>query len=197
MLYAIVNGSKRPAWPGGRASCPGCHEELIARCGGINIWHWSHTFASDCDRWYEGESQWHLQWKRRVPAAQCEVVMGPHRADIVSITGLVTELQHGSLSPEDTRDREVFYGDMLWIVDAADFEDNLDFRYHDGYMSFRWRWPRKWMFSITRRLIFDFGGWLFEVKKLYSNVPCGGWGYRISEPQLLEDIIGDRYRKVV
>ncbi len=199
MLYANVNGVKRIAWPGGHATCPCCLDELIARCGEINAWHWSHLAAFDCDRWFEPESHWHLEWKRRVPASQCEVVMGPHRADIVSSTGLITELQYGSLSPEQVREREKFYGNMLWLIFAQDFAENVDLRDHDDYVSFRWKWPRQWIFTITERLILDFGEpdyWreerFFEVKKLYANIPCGGWGRMISEDQLLQDITGNR-----
>ena len=176
MLYAGVNGIKRIAWSGGRAICPGCRDEVMARCGEINAWHWSHVASFDCDRWFESESIWHLDWKRCAPVAQCEVMIGSHRADIVSSTGLVTELQHSSLTLHEVREREAFYGNMLWLIDAQDFEENIGFRHRDGYMSFRWKWPRRWMFSITERLVWDFGGWLFEVKKLYANIPCGGVG---------------------
>lgn len=46
--------------------------------------------------------------------------MGPHRADVVTASGGVVELQHSAISPEVITEREEFYGErMAWIFDAT------------------------------------------------------------------------------
>lgn len=187
MYLAIAGGRRLTAWPGGRATCPGCGEAVVAKCGEINAWHWSHLSGKDCDPWFEGESEWHIGWKRKTDPKFCEVMMGPHRADILLPSGLVIELQHSPLSPDHIREREEFYQDMIWIVDAREFRCNLKFRDRGEYWSFRWKWPRKWMFGITKTLLWDFSPrGMFHVKKVNSSVPCGGWGRWINPSEFLE-----------
>jgi competence CoiA-like predicted nuclease len=180
MLYANVGQGKLRAYPNWRGNCPGCGGEVIAKCGEINSWHWSHASRIDCDPWREGESKWHLDWKSKMPLDCCEVVMGAHRADIVTPSGHIIELQHSSLSPEDVRRREAFYGPkMLWIVDASEFVDNLIIRQPEDkrHVTFRWKYPRKWMFTINRPLFWDLGdGIIISVQKIHSDLPTGGWG---------------------
>ena len=65
-------------------------------------------------------TEWHLGWQRAVPQERREVVMGPHRADVVTASGGVAEIQPSQVSPAVIVDREEFYGDrMAWIFDAT------------------------------------------------------------------------------
>lgn len=106
MLYGIDSGgNKVEATPGAAATCSSCRSQLIPKCGRVNRWHWAHR-AGDCDRWGEGETDWHLGWKARAPMDWCEVVIPPHRADIRRDDGLVIELQHSRISPADVEARE-------------------------------------------------------------------------------------------
>lgn len=201
MLYAIVESDKVEAWPGARGSCPGCRAPVIAKCGEINIWHWAHESGEDCDPWYEPESEWHLNWKGLFPSDQVEVVMAPHRADIVTLDKRIVELQHSSLSPEEVRIREAHYGYMAWIIDTSEFIDNLEFRrkdYYSDYVRFRWKWPRKWMFSIQKLLYFDLGeaDSLFLVKSLADEIPCWGYGIHISKTFFCNQSIANRNSEI-
>jgi competence CoiA-like predicted nuclease len=128
--------------------CPGCREELTAKCGPIVVHHWAHR-ASDCDPWYEPESAWHLGWKKIVRPDAAEVVMGCHRADIVGNHGTVVELQASQIALHDARAREQFYRQMVWVIDARAFEEHLDFRDRGDYQSFRWKYPRKVWSRVT------------------------------------------------
>lgn len=193
MLFAadIKTREKTQAFPGGRANCPGCGATVIAKCGEINVWHWAHEVVDDCDPWSEGESVWHAMWKSFAGKDRVEIKFGPHRADIVGTSGIVIELQHSSLSPEVVREREGFYKDMVWLCDAREFTENLCLRDRGDYYSFRWKWPRKWMFSITKPLFLDFGdGDLLLAKKIYNEVPCGGWGTLCSREQFVNRYLG-------
>lgn len=128
MLYADdQNGNKIEATPDSSGFCPACVSELVPKCGQIKIHHWAHKGRRDCDDWYEPETEWHAEWKRQFGKENCEVVMPPHRADIVGKSGVVIELQHSPISPEEIREREDFYKNMVWIVNAHPFQGNLYF----------------------------------------------------------------------
>ena len=65
-------------------------------------------------------TEWHRGWQLAVPPERREVVMGPHRADIVTASGGVVEIQHSPISVDVITEREEFYGErMAWIFDAT------------------------------------------------------------------------------
>lgn len=179
MLYAETqDGDRAYAFPQGVAFCPCCRELLIPKCGEINVWHWAHQSNMDCDSWYEGETYWHRDWKELVPLEQREVTIGSHRADIVGKDGLIIELQHTCIAPDVIWERERFYQAMIWLFDVADCLDHFDFRDKGNYWTFRWKWPRLHIAYTTCPTYLDLGdGRLFDLRKMYSETPCGGWGY--------------------
>jgi competence protein CoiA len=208
MLWALKNGTRRFAQPIDRADCPSCAAPVLAKCGPIVQWHWAHI--SECDPWYEPESEWHLKWKRKFPRDWQEVVIGPHRADIKT-PDLVVELQASSISPLEITERESFYGDMIWVLRGEDFDCNFDFREQGDYTTFRWKYPRKSWWAARCPIIIDFRlasaydptfcdraytkeysipVGLFLVRKLHANVPCGGWANWIKEPELMRVLLG-------
>ncbi len=193
MIYALVDGAKSEAWPGGEATCPTCQALLVAKCGDINAWHWAHRTTADCDPWHEGESDWHLSWKRLVRPEFCEVRMGPHRADIVGHAGLVVELQHSNISPAEISERESFYRRMIWLFDAEPFIDNVWFRLRDGYYSFRWKHARKTHAECQAPVYWDCGErGIFQIKKVYAKSPVGGWGVWHRRELFLARVFGNR-----
>ena len=123
MLWALTDGEKQLAQPKARGLCPVCGGEVIAKCGKIVSWHWAHK-KCDCDPWYEPESEWHIQWKQQFPKEWQEVVIGNHRADVKTPSGVI-ELQNSSLTSSEIEEREVFYGRMIWVVNAEKFKNNL------------------------------------------------------------------------
>jgi hypothetical protein len=126
MQFAIGdNGLRVPASPKERGKCPCCGAPVVAKCGKIVSWHWSHL-AKDCDPWYEPESEWHRDWKALFPEDWREVVVGPHRADIKTPKGVI-EFQASSISPDEIEERENFYGKMIWVIkaDGLDLEEKL------------------------------------------------------------------------
>lgn len=123
MEFALVNGSRSRALPGWRGSCPHCGDEVIAKCGSTKIWHWAHR-QRDCDNWSEGESEWHRSWKKLFPENWQEVTIGEHRADVLTPFGVI-ELQNSPISAETIREREAFYGRMIWVVNAERWDLEL------------------------------------------------------------------------
>jgi len=72
----------------------------------------------------------HRKWKDFFPSDCREVVQfdisgEKHIADVKLPSGLVIELQHSAMPLDEMRSREAFYGDMIWIVDAVPFLNNL------------------------------------------------------------------------
>jgi len=122
MLFAQDGDGKRiKAMPAASAVCPLCFTEMIPKCGEIKVWHWAHR-RKDCDGWSDGETEWHLFWKSLMPPENVEVIIErdgiKHRADIVTRSGMVVELQHSSMSVDEIAEREQFYGNMAWLFDV-------------------------------------------------------------------------------
>jgi competence protein CoiA len=203
MLWANLNGEKIMATPRAKAWCPGCGSQVIAKCGEIVIWHWAHESREECDPWHECESAWHLGWKRMFPPEQCEVVMGPHRADIVDKGGMVIELQHSAISPAEIRERELFYRPgMLWIIDASPFQERLYFPDHARFPRAKWTWdrPRESMLAMLKSVYFDFpDGRFLHVSKLHPTMasewlrsPSGAfWGLWVNKAEFIRKIGGN------
>jgi len=204
MLYANTSLGKEKAHPKQRGICPFCYNSVIAKCGKINIWHWAHEVNSDCDIWSDGETEWHLQWKREFPQSKIEVVLvrgkEKHIADVQLDGGLVIEFQHSPLSVQDIQEREHFYGNMVWVFDISssmkkeyyyDVEIHtarFNIRDKDGYKTFRWKHPKKSIAYTTCPTYLDLGnGNLFHLKKMHKETPCGGWGYLISKSTFLKN----------
>ncbi len=183
MIYAIPHGEtkRQPPTPGASGSCPFCGSGVIAKCGRVNAWHWAHECREDCDPWHDGETEWHRRWKRRFPKESTEktLVWGDvrHIADLWLPNSIVVEFQHSPLTVEEIREREAFYGRMVWIFDVSDCRERFHFRRRDGYVTFRWKHPRKHIAFCRRVVYLDFGlRRLFRLMKVSEETPCGGWG---------------------
>ncbi|NDF83423.1 MAG: hypothetical protein EB130_09760, partial [Actinobacteria bacterium] len=191
MRLAIVEGQRREASPGLAGRCPGCGGQVRAKCGEVLTWHWAHLTA-ECDPWSEPESQWHLSWKARFPEAYQEVVVGPHRADVKG-PAAVLEVQKSQIAPEMIREREEFYGEMLWMLKGDDFVERFTTGYRGrGSYWFEWKNPRKTWASAERRVLIDLMGEVFEITRVdTSETPWIGRGRYISGVQLYEAICGE------
>ncbi|EHR70719.1 competence protein [Burkholderiales bacterium JOSHI_001] len=131
MQYALVDSVRTLPRPGLRGTCCLCGSETLAKCGTIKIWHWSHVRREDCDPWWERESEWHRTWKNLFPESWREVVHQDsqsgerHIADVRTSAGTVIELQHSAIAVEERNAREIFYQNLIWIVDGRDFKDRF------------------------------------------------------------------------
>lgn len=163
MIWAYVDGIKEKAATGLAGFCPDCNDPLIPRCGEINVHHWSHKGERDCDPWGEPETPWHFERKTWFPEEWQEVIIGKHRADVKTPTTVI-EFQHSPISPEEIRERETFYGDMVWVVDATPFKKNLV-----GVWS-SWRVALK---KGYRSQGVNFGGYVKERYRVRSDMLLG------------------------
>jgi hypothetical protein len=174
MLYAQVNYEKRMAEPGLVGLCPGCYAPMVPKCGSLKEWHWAHKAGSDCDPWSEPIGPWHLSWQAPLRPEHVEVPKKPHRADIMGNGGVVVELQHSSISPEEIQRREAFYGDMVWLFDAT-------FRFRvvrSEEMAFFAFGRTKHIAACRKPVFLDFGYILVQVERFTDRFPdCSGVGY--------------------
>jgi hypothetical protein len=124
MLWA-ADGEARES--GALSTCQSCSRPVRAKCGQLVVWHWAHVAGADCDRWSEPETEWHKEWKSAAPEDRREVTIGDHRADILTASGHVVEVQHSGISLKTIAERDEFYEArtgkaLFWIVDASSSE---------------------------------------------------------------------------
>ena len=125
MKYAYVDNIKREAETKLRGICPKCGEEVIAKCGNVKVAHWAHKTRKNCDEWWENETQWHRMWKGYFPEEWQEVIMHDevtgekHIADVCTVNGKIIEFQHSFMKADERISREIFYKNMIWVVDGT------------------------------------------------------------------------------
>ena len=94
--------------------------------------------------------------------------MGEHRADILACEDCVVELQHSSISPAEIREREAFYGRMIWLLDGRPFQDQIRVEKRSGDAFFSWAPSRPSWFAARKPIFihgFSIGGHVTVVNK--------------------------------
>jgi hypothetical protein len=131
MRFAIVNGLQIEPFPRQRANCPCCGRQLVAKCGSVKVWHWSHFPEKHCDNWWENETEWHRKWKNYFPSVNQEIVHHDnytgekHIADVKTNDGIVVELQNSPMNENELVSREQFYKNMIWVVNGTSFKKHF------------------------------------------------------------------------
>lgn len=162
--------------------CPSCKTSVLSKCGSEKIWHFSHKSTKECDSWSESDP-WHLNWQALFPKEQVEIVMGNHRADVVSTGGVVIEFQHSYLSSDEAKEREDFYQNMIWVFDAVEpwqngrlWESNVDTNKNKRIKSFNWEKPKSFIKEnyIHYPLLIDIGNdtLIIVLYKSQANPGC-------------------------
>ena len=49
-----------------------------------------------------------------------------YRADIKTPSGIIVEVQHSAITDQERLAREVFYGNLVWVIDGRGFRQNFD-----------------------------------------------------------------------
>ena len=118
---------------GETATCPNCLSEVVAHCGDKRVHHWHHANKDDCDSFSEGLTAWHSDWQDAFEKTYREQTLEKegvrHRADVF-IASTVVEFQHSGLSWDEIRERENFYGKMIWVFDFCQKQDRI--QHHPG-----------------------------------------------------------------
>lgn len=125
MRFALIDINRVEAQPKQQGVCPNCSQPVIAKCGKRKIWHWAHKSKTDCDNWWEPETEWHRTWKNNYPTDWQEISLlnertgEKHIADVCTVHSLVVEFQHSHIDPQERTSREQFYKNMVWVVDGT------------------------------------------------------------------------------
>ena len=198
MRFALIGNNRTEAQPKLNGLCCCCSKPVIAKCGTRKIWHWAHKSKTDCDNWWEPETEWHRNWKNNYPADWQEVSLldnrtgEKHIADVLTVHNLVIEFQHSHIKPEERTSREQFYKNMVWIVDGTRLKydyprflkgkkncfENTIFYNTDNPKIFGvdfvdWCFPSAWLESSVP-VIFDFRGnsSIDDTEDLRNNLYC-------------------------
>ena len=181
------------ATPGVLGYCPVCGEQLVAKCGEVKEWHWSHKNDTICDHWWENKSPWHVEWQNKFPEDCQEVYFGEHIADIAT-DNIVIEFQKSPLPAEDIEARTEFYlryrKAMRWVVNTEGFECNVRFSHipveeeshkSASYAHFEWVNPQtRWGIPLKYNtpVMFDFSVGFFvgiDVYEMNGITRWAGW----------------------
>lgn len=193
MRYANLDGNRvEPDKSHSGATCPACQSEVLAVCGSIKTWHWRHKSLDDCDSFSEGLTDWHIALQDWFPKEQQEICIGRHRADVVTSSGVVIEMQHSSISIDEVRKRHEFYtGEdhrLIWVLDGGEFWRNFKIKKNEkGYYTFRWSYTREtWLeayLQLNSEIFIHYRekgkDLLFKINRIHDNRgsgPCGGSG---------------------
>ena len=128
MQYALVNGLKSGPKKGLKGICADCGAEMLAKCGDMKLHHWAHRVNSNCDSWWETETEWHRNWKNCFPEHYREVSFLDtktneyHRADIHTPADITIEFQNSALALSELQARNNFYGRIIWVVNGVKFK---------------------------------------------------------------------------
>ncbi|MFQ5474098.1 MAG: competence protein CoiA family protein [Dehalococcoidia bacterium] len=189
MRYASVSGEKRLPEKGLWGTCRLCGETVISKCGTQVVHHWAHKAGSDCDPWSEAVGPWHLEWQDYVQPEFVEVIIGPHRADIVGAKDCVIELQHSPIPLDQIAAREDFYGNMVWVFDATERFEMITVG-RRVFFAFR---RTKHISTCTKPVFLDFGSVLVEVEEFTTAVAkMDGFGRTRSREWFAEQFLSDR-----
>lgn len=150
---------------------------LIAKCGNIKIHHWAREVA-DPDTWHEPETDWHRAWKSIFKPENTEqtiIVDGiKHRMDAQAFlngTRYAVEFQHSHISPDEIRQREDGYKNMIWVFDCIG--KDIDVAYiGNGINRLHWKRPRQSIFWCNNPVLLDVGNTrLYQIISMpeYAN----------------------------
>ena len=175
MKFAIIDGNKVEATKGSKGTCQGCGAEVIAKCGTRKIWHWAHKRKTDCDHWWESETEWHRTWKNQYDTNWQEISLidkrtgEKHIADVKTSHNLVIEFQHSRIDPQERISREHFYKNMIWIVDGTRLKRDYP-RFLKCKMG---GWENQIFYKTKNPNIYevDLIDWCFNIDWLKSTVP--------------------------
>lgn len=131
MLYAIDQN--------GQAIRPSAHKEQATDpySGGIvhgvfgeglNYWR---LIEDEYDAWALPDSTWNLKWKMKFPKELVEIsIQGDqekHVGDVRTNTGTVLKFQGRNLTEDQIKQREAFFGQMVWVFRAEKWDIELNF----------------------------------------------------------------------
>ena len=106
-------------------TCRCCSSQLQAVLQTDKIKHFRHASTDDCvSSTDDNLLLWHILWQSTVNVENREYTMKEnnkrHRADIyIPENNYVIEIQHSHIDPDKIKEREIFYKNIIWIIDGT------------------------------------------------------------------------------
>jgi hypothetical protein len=107
-------------------------KKCCCKKGHMNIHHYSHV-NSECTipKDKDSKSIWHIFWQKIVKEKFLEKIIKKdgkiHIADIFNDDNIIIEIQHSPINYDNITEREMFYDNMIWIVDGCNVITNDEF----------------------------------------------------------------------
>lgn len=161
---------------------------LIAKRGTKNTWHFAlypgqKEYNCDQEGYKSGKGKWHKDWQEYSQISHVEIYIKKlvndkeicHIADMKDKYGSIVEFQHSPISLTDVKNREEFYDNMYWVIDAT----SCNYIHHDkdGILV---KQKERWWELFTRPTFLDIGIGVAEIKKIYSSTTRDLKGYKHS-----------------
>jgi len=121
------------------------------------------------DPWYQSKrvggskGQWHSDWQELSDPEYVEVIKQKdgikHIADLVGKNDEVIELQHSPMTHQEIQQREQFYDNMIWVIDATTAEHFVagSTRLSNGIRNFYAIKMEDWWGFTTKTIYLDIG----------------------------------------
>ncbi|MFH6988821.1 competence protein CoiA [Flavobacterium collinsii] len=189
MRFALIKDMRVETTPNGKAICPGCTQQVVAKCGSKRIHHWAHQSNKNCDKWWEAETEWHRNWKKEFPLNWQEIIMRDeitgelHIADVRTDNNIIIEFQHSHIDTKEQASRESFYTNLIWVVDGTRLKNDFK-RFQKGKYYFSSLMPQVFRTSFSYEIfpsnwiyrpvavIFDFGRIETPKKSRHTKLYC-------------------------
>ena len=106
-------------------TCRCCSSQLQAVLQTDKVKHFRHVSIDECvSSTSDNLLLWHILWQSTVTVENREYIIERnykrHRADIyIPEKNYVIEIQHSHIDPDKIKEREIFYENIIWIIDGT------------------------------------------------------------------------------
>src|SRR5574343_557457 len=135
------------------AYCPECNDEVISKCGNLNVWHFSHKPNPSCRISSGAISDWHLGWQMKFENTEVFNKDRSRRAYVMLKNGLVIEVQNSPISITEMRAREASWPKMIWLFNLNEANEAGRIDKIDGRLYWK-DFKESWMY-YTKPAYFD------------------------------------------
>lgn len=174
---------------------------LIAKCGNIKIHHWARE-VKDPDTWHEPETHWHREWKSHFAKENVEKTIEvdgiTHRMDARTFIGgtrYAIEFQHSHISPDEIRQREDGYQNMIWVFDCID-KDMPGIGIGGGVTRIWWKRPRTSVFYCNQPVLLDIGqSDVYQITAMPEYANDFWYGHRCGKSDIIETLTSGTFSR--
>jgi hypothetical protein len=144
-----INGKKILPIKNTKAFCPFCSQDVIpcfSQLGKSDYWRHKIDYKDLCLSYqYKNEGEWHSSTKLSWGIEYTEIYITKgnikRRADVMLENKLVIEIQNSPIGVYEIKNREIFYGKIVWLFNGIDAYNNNRIKINNK--QYEWRNPRE------------------------------------------------------